>query len=147
MVKPTLNPLSNVLSPSFAPFILPSDIAPPYNAPSAPYLPSVPEKRKNRRSHDYRQKRRKARKQEAGPGPSSSTYAQVLSHGTAIEVDADATEFPAAKGAVTGKKGTLEELGNAAERQKFYTVVELIQKHGFERIAWDGKCAVLFLLF
>ena len=66
---------------------------------------------------------------------------------SSIEVDADATEFPAAKGAVTGKKGTLEELGNAAERQKFYTVVELIQKHGFERIAWDGKCAVLFLLF
>ena len=107
----------------------------------------MPEKRKNRCSHDYRQKRRKARKQEAGPGLSSSAYTQVLSHGTAIEVDADATEFPAAKGAVTRKKGTLEELGNAAERQKFYTVVELIQKHGFECIAWDGKCAVLFLLF
>lgn len=58
-------------------------------------------------SNARRAKRRKLEKLNAGPGPSPSTYAHVLSHGTAIEVEADATKLPAAKGAVTGKRGTV----------------------------------------
>ncbi|KAE9388586.1 hypothetical protein BT96DRAFT_1025390 [Gymnopus androsaceus JB14] len=101
--------------------------------------PSSPSKRKNGRAHDRRAKIRKTKQQQAGPGPSSDTYGKVLSYGTAIEVNAHATEFPAAKGAVTGKKGNVDELGDAIARKKFYTVVELVNEHGLARIPSDGR--------
>ncbi|KAE9384977.1 hypothetical protein BT96DRAFT_803487, partial [Gymnopus androsaceus JB14] len=56
-----------------------------------------------------------------------------------IEVDVDATTFPAAKGAVTGKRGTVDELGDTVEHKKFYTALELVRDKGFEHIQWDGK--------
>lgn len=103
----------------------------PERAPAAP-------KRKNQRAHDYRAAKRRTQREQAGDTPSPSAYAHVLSHGTAIEVNANATEFAFARGAVTGKRGTKEELGDAVERQKFYTIVELVKEHGFEHIPWDG---------
>lgn len=157
-VNPSYNtPASNVPSPpnsisppagsvdplSDTPTSIPTSTVPSTSNPTVE-SPAASNKRKNARSHDKRAKIRRIRKEEKA-GPSSNTYANVLSHGTAIEVEADATHFPAAKGAVTGKKGTLDELGDAIDRQKFYTVVELVNEHGFEHIAWDGKFVYLYL--
>ncbi|KAE9388592.1 hypothetical protein BT96DRAFT_1073246 [Gymnopus androsaceus JB14] len=72
-----------------------------------------------------RAEQRKVAAEKAEPGPSSQAYAYVLSHGTAIKVNADATEFPTAKGGVTGNRGAVDELGEAIKCQKLYTVVEL----------------------
>lgn len=93
--------------------------------------------RNNKRADDYRAKTRRAKSQEAWPTPSSSKYAQVPSYRTAIEVDANATEFPATKGAVTEKRGTAYGLGVA--------LVELAGEHGFEYKTWDGMYVSLFL--
>lgn len=147
--RPSTPPVLACLSPSSNPSIGPALSSsntvipiPDPNITSNPKLnsdiPTVPKKRKNGRSHDKRAKERRIRKEE-NPGPSPSTYAKVLSHGTAIEVEVDAVQLPAAKGAVTGKKGTVDELGDAISRERFYTAVELVNKHGFQHIPWDGK--------
>ncbi|KAE9392037.1 hypothetical protein BT96DRAFT_944950 [Gymnopus androsaceus JB14] len=80
------------------------------------------------RVNGKRAKRRKIEQQNAGRGPSSGAYAQVLSRGTAIEL----------KGQSLGRE-RLDELGNAVERQKFYTALELVRDKGFEHTQWDGK--------
>ncbi|KAJ3774379.1 hypothetical protein FB446DRAFT_763980 [Lentinula raphanica] len=71
-------------------------------------------------------------------GPSTKTLAQVLSPGTAVEVDLDAARFDSAKGAHTGKPGKALKLGSQAEIRKEYCIQELLDQ-GFEHLAWDGK--------
>lgn len=112
-VNPSYNtPASNVPSPpnsisppagsvdplSDTPTSIPTSTVPSTSNPTVE-SPAASNKRKNARSHDKRAKIRRIRKEEKA-GPSSNTYANVLSHGTAIEVEADATHFSAAKGAV-----------------------------------------------
>ncbi|KAE9385099.1 hypothetical protein BT96DRAFT_1007366 [Gymnopus androsaceus JB14] len=112
-VNPSYNtPASNVPSPpnsisppagsvdplSDTPTSIPTSTVPSTSNPTVEF-PAASNKCKNARSHDKRAKIRRIRKEEKA-GPSSNTYANVLSHGTAIEVEADATHFSAAKGAV-----------------------------------------------
>ncbi|KAJ3764385.1 hypothetical protein EV360DRAFT_8591, partial [Lentinula raphanica] len=63
---------------------------------------------------------------------------QVLSPGTAVEVDLDAARFDSAKGAHTGKRGTTLQLGSEAEIRREHCIQELLDR-GFEHIAWDGR--------
>ncbi|KAJ3907754.1 hypothetical protein F5879DRAFT_763199, partial [Lentinula edodes] len=58
-----------------------------------------------------------------------------------VEVDLDASDFDAARGAHTGKPGTAAKLGSEEERQKQYSVEELLAQ-GFEHIEWDGRTPI-----
>ncbi|KAJ3765607.1 hypothetical protein FB446DRAFT_794889 [Lentinula raphanica] len=66
-------------------------------------------------------KRAKKWRLDAAGGPSFSTFAHVLSHGTCVEVDLDASQFDSAKGIHTGKSGTAVKLGSQADICKEYT--------------------------
>ncbi|KAJ3925870.1 MAG: hypothetical protein NXY57DRAFT_863185, partial [Lentinula lateritia] len=58
-----------------------------------------------------------------------------------VEVDLDASELDAARGAHTGKPGRQENLGSQAEKEKAYTLEELLAQ-GFEHIEWDGRTPI-----
>ncbi|KAJ4493143.1 hypothetical protein C8J55DRAFT_384004, partial [Lentinula edodes] len=60
-----------------------------------------------------------------------------LSSGAAVEADIDASKFEAAHGAHTGKPGKKADMGTKSDREKQYTLAELIDM-GFEHIQWDG---------
>ncbi|KAJ3927608.1 MAG: hypothetical protein NXY57DRAFT_1042277 [Lentinula lateritia] len=74
-------------------------------------------------------------------GASQDTLSQVLSHGAAVEVDLDASELEAARGAHTGKPGKKENLGSQVERERQYSLEELLAQ-GFEHIEWDGRTPI-----
>ncbi|KAJ3871637.1 hypothetical protein F5051DRAFT_340637, partial [Lentinula edodes] len=58
-----------------------------------------------------------------------------------VEVNLNASEFDAARGAQTGKPGTKAKLGSEAERRKHYKLEELLVR-GFEHIEWDGRVPI-----
>ncbi|KAJ4468370.1 hypothetical protein C8J55DRAFT_374315, partial [Lentinula edodes] len=58
-----------------------------------------------------------------------------------IEVETDASEFDAARGAHTGCPGRKSHMGTKADKEKEYTVSELIDM-GFKHIQWDGSTPV-----
>ncbi|KAJ4467116.1 hypothetical protein C8J55DRAFT_401797, partial [Lentinula edodes] len=60
-----------------------------------------------------------------------------LSSGAAVEANIDASQFEAARGAHTGNPGKKADLGTRSDREKQYTVAELLAM-GFEHIQWDG---------
>ncbi|KAJ3709886.1 hypothetical protein C8R42DRAFT_729724 [Lentinula raphanica] len=65
------------------------------------------------------------------------TLSHVLSHGTCVEVDLDASQFNSAKGAHTEKPGTAAKLGSQTEIHKEVSVQQLV-KLEFEHINWVG---------
>ncbi|GAW02022.1 hypothetical protein LENED_003650 [Lentinula edodes] len=106
--------------------------------------PANPRKRKAKFASKHSKKRKLEKEASKGAGASPAMRAQVLSHGIAVEVDLDASEFEAARGAHTGKPGTKAKLGSEEERQRRYTLEELLAQ-GFEHIVWDGKTPVPIL--
>ncbi|KAJ3807780.1 hypothetical protein F5876DRAFT_47421 [Lentinula aff. lateritia] len=103
-------------------------------------------RKRKAKSASKRSKKRKLEKEALkGAGASKATYSQVLSHGVAVEVGLDASEFKAARGAHTGKPGTQAKLGSEEERQRRYTLEELLDR-GFEHIEWDGRTPIPILL-
>ncbi|EEB97540.1 hypothetical protein MPER_03117, partial [Moniliophthora perniciosa FA553] len=62
---------------------------------------------------------------------------ETLRTAKVIRVNTDASEFDAAKGAHTGKRGTKKMYGTKEEIEKEYTLEELVDL-GYIHIAWDG---------
>ncbi|KIK54320.1 hypothetical protein GYMLUDRAFT_111919, partial [Collybiopsis luxurians FD-317 M1] len=62
---------------------------------------------------------------------------QVLSHGTAIHIDLNTSDFAAARGAHTGKQVMRAELGTRREKQAEYSLSQLIGL-GLRHIKWVG---------
>ncbi|KAJ3869203.1 hypothetical protein EV359DRAFT_30569 [Lentinula novae-zelandiae] len=104
-------------------------------------LPINPRKRRRKFACKRAQKRKLEKKALNETGASQDTLSQVLSHGTAVEVDLDASELEAARGAHTGKPGKKENLGSQAERERQYSLEELLAQ-GFEHIEWDGRTPI-----
>ncbi|KAK7045373.1 hypothetical protein VNI00_007622 [Paramarasmius palmivorus] len=70
--------------------------------------------------------------------PSQRTLEKAIKTAKTIDLaDIDAANFDAAKGAHTGKRGTQKTYGTKAEKEKEYTLQELIGL-GYFHIPWDG---------
>ncbi|KAJ3858324.1 hypothetical protein EV359DRAFT_69100, partial [Lentinula novae-zelandiae] len=103
--------------------------------------PSNPRKRQQKFACKRAKKRKLNKEASRQAGGSNDALSQVLSHGAAVEVDLDASELDTAQGAHTGKPGRQENLGSQAEKEKVYTLEELLAQ-GFEHIEWDGRTPI-----
>lgn len=131
-----------------SPAVLPSALSSQTSVSPVSSASTVLGKRKDsgqslRNSKRANKRKRVAKESTPNAQPSSRTLSEVLSHGTAIEVNHNAADFDAARGAHTGKPGTKEKLGSRTEIQKEYTVEDLLEL-GFEHIRWDGRCVATF---
>jgi hypothetical protein len=107
---------------------------PPLSSPGSKPIPALQSLRNSKRREG---RKRKAEEELLPPGPSKRTLANVLSEGTAIEVDINAANFDAALGAHTAKPGTKKQRGSKADMRRTYSLTELLQQ-GFQHIKWDG---------
>ncbi|KAK1226361.1 hypothetical protein PQX77_010668 [Marasmius sp. AFHP31] len=76
--------------------------------------------------------------------PSPRAIDQAMKTAKAIRLDTDAENFDAAKGAHTGKRGTVETYGTKEEVEREWTLEELIDL-GYTHIPWDGVHPLLIV--
>jgi hypothetical protein len=86
-------------------------------------------------------KRRNLKRRNDGSIPDALPSKRILQHvfnaASSIETNSNMADIKAAEGGNTGRKGKFAELGDKGEREKEYTVKELVGM-GFKHVKWDG---------
>ncbi|KAL0056979.1 hypothetical protein AAF712_016402 [Marasmius tenuissimus] len=83
---------------------------------------------------------------DAAGSPSQRTIEEAIHTAKAIRLNTDAADLDAAKGAHSGKPGGKKTFGSKEEKEKEYTLQELINL-GYVHIPWDGIHPLLIVDF
>lgn len=93
------------------------------------------------KANERRQKRRVAQKIEHGHRPSAAAFKKYVKGAPTVSVTLDSASLPAAAGGYGANSAR-----KTANTRKAYSKDDLVEKHGFTPLGWNGMCAKTFAL-